>query len=592
MMDTIHVWQRHDLVLTAALPHPNPYTEVIVWADLEGPSFSRRVYGFWDGGATFRVRVTATAPGTWTWVSGCSVNGVDSADAGLTGKAGSFEAIDWTCEEKAENACRRGFLRPTSNGHAFQYADGTPCLLLGDTWWATPTYRFPWQDGDTASDAPIKPHPGMSFQDMVRCRKAQGFNAIAMLAGHPAWANDDYPPTVIMNDKNRTVIRNAWQQAGTGSAKNMHNEGGRPFLFPGHVAGYEDLVPDFDRINPAYFQALDRKIDYLNEMGFIPFIEVARRDVSQVWKTYGGWPDSYARYIHYVFTRYQANNTLLSPIHFDWENYSIPSRDYNEPANQVADRFGPPPFGNLVSTNAAPSTLTNFGSDQEARWRTFHQIGNWREHDHYWYLTEIYNYSPARPAINGEPYYPGFPRDCPPTNSEEAEFNNRSGIYGSFLSGGLGGMFYGVEGIWGGDIEECARYRIWDALQFRSGDQVRHLRAFADAAGGRYADLVPDNEKITPNKSGRPLGYIGWAFCATLPDKDLLLAYFERHCPDPTLRGLLPDTTYRVRWFDPRTGEWGVQGGERLAVTNPIGRLPLEIPQADYDWGLCLEQVR
>ena len=28
-------------------------------------------------------------------------------------------------------------IRATPNGHAFEYADGTPYFLLGDTWWAT-----------------------------------------------------------------------------------------------------------------------------------------------------------------------------------------------------------------------------------------------------------------------------------------------------------------------------------------------------------------------------------------------------------------------------------------------------------------------
>ncbi|HEY5465537.1 MAG TPA: DUF5060 domain-containing protein, partial [Clostridia bacterium] len=288
-MSTLHTWQRYDIVLTAAIACTNPYTDVIVWADLTGPGFSRRVYGFWDGGLVFRVRVTATAPGTWTWVSGCEVQGIEGADPGLSGQTGSFEAAAWSEAEKLDNPCRRGFLRASANGHAFQYEDGTPFLMLGDTWWATPTTRFPWREDDVPGDE-IGDKGGQSsqglfrpdqigpdklersevchFQDMVRYRKAQGFNAIAMLAAHPAWANDSYPVTVVMNDADRTVIRNAWQQAGTDSAKNMANEGGRPFFFPGRVPGYEDLVPDFDRINPEYFQAMDRKIYYLNDMGF------------------------------------------------------------------------------------------------------------------------------------------------------------------------------------------------------------------------------------------------------------------------------------------------------------------------------------
>lgn len=587
---SVRVWQRHEIVLEAAFACGNCYTDVTVWVDLEGPGFSRRVYGFWDGGATFRVRVVATAPGVWTWRSGSETQGVPDADPGLSGRSGRFEAHPWSAGECAANPNRRGFLRASANGHGFTYADGTPFLMLGDTWWAVPSYRFPLRDetpDEAARTEAPEPHPGMSLQEMARYRKAQGFNTIAMLAAHPTWANDRWPPTVVMNDAARTVVRNAWRQAGTDSAKDMHNEGGRPFLFPGRVAGYEDIVPDFDRINPAYFQVLDRKIECLCGMGFVVFIEAARRDVSQVWKTYGGWPDSYARYVQYLYARCHADNTLLSPIHFDWDQYSIPSRDYNVPANQVVDRYGPPPFGNLVGTNSGPSTLTHFGDDAEARWRTFHQIGNWREHEHYWYLTEIWRTSPAHPAINGEPYYPGFPNDCPRADSPEAEANNRSGLYGSLLSGALGGVIYGVEGIWGADIEPEARYHMHESIRFRSGDQVRHLRTFAEAAGGRLHDLVPDHEHLTPSRSGRPDGYIGWAYFAMVPDASVALAYFERHCPDAHVRGLPHDAVYRARWFDPRDGVWG---DAFTLATDPMGRARIAIPRPDLDWGLCLER--
>jgi hypothetical protein len=369
----------------------------------------------------------------------------------------------------------------------------------------------------------------------------------------------------------------------------MHNEGGRSFHFPGKVKGYEDVVPDFDRINPEYFRYMDRKIDYLNQQGFFPFIEVARRDVSQVWKYYGGWPESYARYIQYVFARYQANNCLLSPIHFDYSGDSIPSREYNEPANMVIERYGPPPFGTLLGANSAPSTLVNFGGRDECKWLTFHQLGNWREHDHFWYLTEIYHSRPAMPAINGEPYYPGFPDDDPPANSEEAELNSRSGLYGGFLSGALGGHIYGVEGIWGGNVEPEAKYKMWEAIQFRSGEQVQHLKAFIAVAADRCQDLIPDHELITPNRSGPALGYRGWAFCARTEEKDLLLLYFEKGCPQATVRGVIPERTYRLQWFNPITGKWMNDGRYPKVTSDPVGRILLPSFKTENDWAMCLQ---
>ena len=64
------VWEKQELAFTASQSYSNAYTTVTVWVDLTGPNFSKRVYGFWDGGQTFKVRVLATAPGVWKWRSG------------------------------------------------------------------------------------------------------------------------------------------------------------------------------------------------------------------------------------------------------------------------------------------------------------------------------------------------------------------------------------------------------------------------------------------------------------------------------------------------------------------------------------------
>src|SRR5690606_21526374 len=144
------------------------------------------------------------------------------------------------------------------------------------------------------------------------------------------------------------------------------------------------------------------------------------------------------------------------PIHFDWAGMTIPSREFNEPANLVIERYGAPPFGTLLSANASPSTLINFGGPEEAIWLTLDQIGNWRDHDNYWYLTEIYRASQPRPGLGGGPHYPVCPYDTSPAPRDDANFNCRSGMCGSVLSGGVAGHICGVQGIWGGDIEDQA----------------------------------------------------------------------------------------------------------------------------------------
>ena len=71
----VHVWELQEIELRASRPYANPYAEVECWVELKGPGFSKRVYGFWDGGDVFRVRLVATAPGA-----------VDAGRAGRTSR--------------------------------------------------------------------------------------------------------------------------------------------------------------------------------------------------------------------------------------------------------------------------------------------------------------------------------------------------------------------------------------------------------------------------------------------------------------------------------------------------------------------------
>ena len=218
--------------------------------ELTGPGFSKRVYGFWDGGHVYRVRVVATAPGDWRWASGLN----QQADTGLNGKTGSFTAVEWTEAEKRQNPNRRGFLRPTANGHALQYADGAPFFLLGDTWLGAATWRLPLTG--KAADPAYQAGAGVTFEQAVALRKRQGFNSVSMIAAFPTWASDQYPATYA--DKNGVFYRNAWEAfgitvpGGSPTAKGMQDERGyRPFEL---VPGSEGL-PDYDRIVPRFSAA-------------------------------------------------------------------------------------------------------------------------------------------------------------------------------------------------------------------------------------------------------------------------------------------------------------------------------------------------
>ena len=139
-----HPWEKVEVVLTAAKDYANPYVDVETWVELSGPDFKNRCYGFWDGGTHLPRAGGRHRAGPMELRSGSNQD-----DPGLNGKTGSFTAVAWTEQEKKENPMCRGFLRATPNGHALQYADGTPCFVQGEFMYPAGTSRYRWRDTRT-----------------------------------------------------------------------------------------------------------------------------------------------------------------------------------------------------------------------------------------------------------------------------------------------------------------------------------------------------------------------------------------------------------------------------------------------------------
>jgi len=224
-----------------------------------------------------------------------------------------------------------------------------------------------------------------------------------------------------------------------------------------------------------------------------------------------------------------------------------------------------------------------------------YQTGNRREHVYYWYLTEMFQLSEPKPALNGEPYYHldpnGWPYRRRPSGPEEEALYCRSGMYGSFLSGGMAGHFYGATGLWQGSIEEVASPKMWEALEWKSGDEMRHLKTFVFARGARYQDLVPNQQMLTPSQWGDPIGYKGWAYCAGTPEQDFFLLYFEKECSaDVLFRGALSGRQYVGAWFDPRTGNW-IPIESPFVADFSLGQFRLPSTPSNNDWALRLDLI-
>lgn len=600
---TPHVWELQEIELHAGRHYDNPYADVLLWVDLKGPGFAQRVYGFWDGGNTFRVRIVATAPGRWTWSSGSN----QPSDRGLTGKSGGFTAQVWSEDEKRENPNRRGFLRATSNGHALQYADGTPFFLLGDTWLGAGTWRLPLTGKAAATD--YEPAPDITFEQAVAWRKRQGFNSVSMIAAFPTWTSDQYPATYA--DRKGVFLRNAWEEFGVlvggkdPTAKAMHDETGhRPF----EIIPNRDGLANFDRIVPEYFQSLDRKMEHLSDQGFVGMLETVRRDVCPPWKAYFDFNESYSRFVQYMVARYGAYNFIFSKIHFDiyLKDRSLTADEFNEALNYHFRKFGPMPFGQPVTSLIDHSTYTTFGHADKAPWITMHSTGNKpRDHGIYEAQEVLFRLMPPYPALDLEPYYTGWihPNNVvageqPAPDSDRDNYFSRAQMYGCVLSGGLAGHVHGTAAYDVTNSSEPSGWRpyFWQALRYKSASYMQWLGKFILSEGPRYRDLVLASDNLTPRmaEGSKGNGLDGWGFLMRTKEKDLGLLYFEDHAARATTSGWGANTAYRLTWFDPRTGEWH----PALSLTSDA-KGEIQLPPfpsggdtADSDWAAKIVQAR
>lgn len=572
------VWEMQEITLNAVQDYDNPYTDVTCWVELEGPEFSKRVYGFWDGGNVFKVRVVATKPGEWRWASGSN----QPDDEGLNNHSGIFIATKWTEAEKKENPVRHGFVRATPNGHALQYADGTPYFMVGDTWLAGATWRLPFRNAAVSTD--YKPGPGMGFEEAVMYRKKQGFNSVSMIAAFPNWDSDINPSTYA--DSNGVYLRNAWEKFGydvadgpgvdasggdsywgTLTAKNMRDEYGN---LPFNMSKEYRNVSDFNQINPKYFQSLDKKMDYLAEQGFVPLLETVRRDVGPSWDAYFDFNETYSRYVQYLVARYGAYNFIFSAIHLDWipEDFSLTANEFNEALTYHLDKYGPMPFVQPVTVLINNSTYDQFGHGEEAPWLTMHSVGNKpRDHRVSDSLETIFGLEPQYPAINFEPYYTGWHHEInmpggerPPANSKRDNYFARAQMYGSVLSGGLSGHVHGTAAY---DITttgepDGARPHIWEAFKYKSANYMQHLEHFIRSEGDDYQRLELAREDVHPNKApdAPENGLDGWSYMMRTPEKDLAFLYFENESVLPSLQNFNPNTEHTFQWYNTVSGEW------------------------------------
>jgi hypothetical protein len=229
----------------------NPYTDVTATAIFIQPDGrSRSIPLFWDGGTKWKVRFSPDVLGDWTW-------SVSSSDSGLNGVSGSFSCVP--------SSNRGGIMPMAGYPYHFQYQDGTPYWLFGDTQW------------EAFADDPGRKLNHNSMLHYFDVRAAQGFNYVHS------------------------------QLFGQVRASNGGSDGKLNPAFYDYKA---------ETINPAYFQESDSRVVHANDrgitLGIIP-TESHSAVAENLLNSWGEFPNEAARlrYARYVVARYSAYNVAF-----------------------------------------------------------------------------------------------------------------------------------------------------------------------------------------------------------------------------------------------------------------------------------------
>ena len=180
-------------------------------------------------------------------------------------------------------------------------------------------------------------------------------------------------------------------------------------------------MPDYDQINPEYLQGARRQDGRISPS--------SASCLSSRWRA--ATPARPGRNTMTGRLPMCATSSTSSRVpgaqrHFQPDPLRLLPEDHSRARLQrglqrVIERYGRPPFGTLLSANANPSTLANFGD--EGRWLDVHQTGNTREHYSYWWMTDIYRSQPRQAgARRASPTTPGFirSRDAYATRQDRA----------------------------------------------------------------------------------------------------------------------------------------------------------------------------
>jgi hypothetical protein len=432
---------------------------------------------------------------------------------------------------------RHGPLRVSSDRRFFQHTDGTPFFWLGDTWWMGLCSRWSWPE---------------DFQLMTADRKEKGFTVIQIVTGL-------YPDMPAFDERGA-------------------NEAGFPW------------DKDYARINPAYFDMADLRIQWLVRSGLVPCIvgcwgyflpwmgvEKMKRHWRNIVARWGAFPVVWCLAGEATMPYYLSRNKE--------RDSAAQKTGWTELAGYVREID---PLGHPLTTHPSHSARDCVEDDSLLDFdmlQTGHG-GYGKLHDTVERIASPLTREPRMPVVNGEVDYEGILEN----SRQEVQ---RFCFWAGMLSGAAGHT-YGANGIWqinrrGKPFGPSPHGASWGDTPWE--DAYRLPGAEHVAVGKRILErfewwrFEPHAEWIEP--AAGPDNWVG-NFSVGIPGslRMFYLPFGITPWGPPTLvKGLERERSWQATAIDPKTGE-----ESPLGQVKPDDNDNWQVPQLKImqDWVLIL----
>ncbi|HXR09080.1 MAG TPA: DUF4038 domain-containing protein [Candidatus Acidoferrum sp.] len=310
-------WQPHDFDFHSDRMPQNPF-QAAFSVEASGPGGLKLIVpGFYDGGGTWKARVSPTAEGEWSLLTHADLPGLDQQRA-------SFR-----CGQNTSLKVHGGLRVDPQHPHHFIFEDGSRFFLMG--------YECDWLWALDMKDPALG--TVNRFLDKLA---ASGFNYILL---------------------NAFAYDTTWRKGNTGA-----DDFGPPPLYP--WAG-DNAAPDHSRFNLPYWRHYDQVIAAMNERGILAHIMIKVYNKGVKWPALRSREDD--QYFRWIIARYAA----YPNVHWDFSKESNNEKDTAYKLGRIQFIRENDPYRRPITTHTDLSAFDRGAYNQVLDFRSDQVHTNW-----------------------------------------------------------------------------------------------------------------------------------------------------------------------------------------------------------------------